>query len=144
MPGDAKIGDRDALNVGASCIIEVNEVNSPTGLWWGKVVAVEVIGHDHAFLLVDAVIDGGRFAFEEIRHTPIRSDELKGQQPSVNYSVYPDTETTRELLRRLQYSRQLIVEEHARTGYWQMIFHETITCLGKARAVAASHAEEGI
>lgn len=97
LNGYAYISDISLLGEGASCIIRVNDVNSPTGVWWGTVEDVmERDGH----LAVRAVITGGRFNIDDTGCI-VYSTEKKEVVPYVNYTVYPDTHTTRELFHHL-------------------------------------------
>jgi len=99
MSGRAYLEDEVFLKPGASCIIRVNELNFPTGLWWGTVIEQpSTIGK---CLLVKAKISGGRFGFSK-PGVRIKSDEAMDVIPSGNYDVYPDIAVVRELLDTLE------------------------------------------
>ena len=99
--GSANLCDKELLKPGDDCIIEVDSVNIPTGLWWGEVISVEE--HD-TYISVKAKITGGCFQVVG-SHKAIRSDEHAKRVPHVNYTVYPDTKTVRQLFSQLQQSK---------------------------------------
>lgn len=100
MSGSAKFCDKDLLTVGSPCIIEVNDVNSPTGLWWGEVIDVK---NHNDWLEIIAKITGGEFkVYSNVRTIPVKSDQYKDVIPHVNYTVYPCTETIIWLFERIK------------------------------------------
>ena len=62
------------LNPGDKCIIDVNEVNYPTGYWDGEVISC---------------VDQGTWF--EVKAKITNQGDYEGQQPNVNYNVYPKT-----------------------------------------------------
>jgi hypothetical protein len=76
----------DVLAEDAPCLIIVDSVNSPTGIWHGTVIKQV----DNRF---SAAINGG---FVIIQHALIETKEHVGTIPNVNYTVIPDTKFTRE------------------------------------------------
>lgn len=109
MPGQANHCDKPLLQLGDACIIEVNEVNSPTGIWEGVVGGVEDV--DGRWLRVRATIKGG---------------EHDGREPSVNYGVLPDTATVRDLVSRLKRSQSETVGERLRANHFLELHVETV------------------
>lgn len=101
MPDTANLCDKELLQPGKPCIIIVDEVNNPTGIWWGEIISVEP---RNTWLEVTARVKGGRFALDE-RRKPIYSDEHQGLEPSKNYRVVPDTKTIREMLAQMAHAR---------------------------------------
>lgn len=98
--GTANACDFERLAVGERCIITVDSVNSPTGTWWGRVT---VVAEHDTYLSVGAVITG-RFELDKTSWRPIYN-EGREVTPSVNYIVYPDTETVRNLMWKLEQAR---------------------------------------
>lgn len=85
------------LEQGARCIIAVDDVNTPTGWWWG---IVDKAADHGTYVSVDAHITGP-FQFEPggiyRNEVPLYGDAHI--QPAVNYRIYPDTRDIRELIR---------------------------------------------
>lgn len=128
--GTANTCDKDLLQPGAACIIMVDEANSPTGVWWGKVVEVDV---RKTYLWIKAEITGGRFQLIQNSLEAIQSTENNGLVPSINYRVYPDTTTTRHLLHLLQLAREATRQEASerqnQVGFWRTMHLETMAHL---------------
>lgn len=82
--------------VGSKCIIEIDDVNSPTGFWWGTISSV-TFNENVKGWYVKATITEGRFTIGEYG-TEIYSNEFEGREPSVNYTLYPRTKQTIELV----------------------------------------------
>ena len=102
MSGTANICDN--FKPGDPCIIKVDSVNSPEGLWWGEIIDVQAHGN---YLSVEAKITGGRVVFaNSYPMNPIHSDENSGKIPHVNYIVYPSTTTTNDLFRSFLYEKE--------------------------------------
>jgi len=119
------------LKVGDRCIIEVDEVNRPTGLWWGRVTSV---GPED--WKVEAVIDGGKFHVsreEFIYGKPVLTDERKDQEPSVSYYVLPDTDSVRALLQRLQRFEENLRQAELRLNVFR---EDTAATFGRALQIA--------
>ena len=131
--GQALLENQVLLQAGAPCIIFIDDVNSPCSWWWGEVLSTENKG---TRLAVKAKITGGRVCFDQNRRRPIRSDEQRGVVPTVNYTVYPDTETVRGLVAWLISVEQEKVDECRRAQNWQKMFLDTMAYL--LRAVAFS------
>lgn len=88
----------DKLEPGDRCIIEVDDVNRPTGLWWGLVDAVD---QKDGYANVKAHITGPfQFTAQQFGSAPNYGSD--NTQPSVNYSVYAATKTSIYLFQRLQ------------------------------------------
>jgi len=125
--GTGNVCDKELLTVGSPCIIEVNDVNSPTGIWWGEVV--EVRCHD-TYLSIIAKITGGRFQLVELGKA-VRSDECMGQVPSVNYDVFPDTESIRQLFWRIQRAEAATDQAKRDVAHWRTVHLETMEHLAR-------------
>lgn len=113
MSGTAHVCDKDLLQPGMPCIIQVDCVNSPTGLWWGEVTATETREN---YLSIAAKITGGRFQLNDWK--PVKSDEEKNRTPSLNYRVYPDNETTRMLFEFVHRAEAETAEANTRAVHW--------------------------
>lgn len=90
------------LVVGGPCILSVDCVNRPTGLWWGTIKTKEK-KEDH--YEITACITGGKFQFQKEIYSsylditrPIYSNEFKDSFPVINYTIYPDLHFIRSLL----------------------------------------------
>lgn len=95
MPGTAQT---DAtLEVGTTCIIHVDEVNSPKGWWFG--VVDKIVDHG-TYREVTAHITG-EFRLNA-NWRPIYTGEVNQKDPYLNYTVYPDNESTRSLVNTLR------------------------------------------
>lgn len=82
--------DKKLLTLNSQCIIYVDEVNSPTGYWWGTVILLEPL---------TAKITGGKFDLNDGNFLkPKYSNEKENQIPSLNYKIYPDNPIIREVL----------------------------------------------
>jgi hypothetical protein len=121
MPGTANLCDAGLLEPGSMCIIEVDDVNSPTGLWWGTVV--EVIPHDN-YLAVSAKITGGKFTMNG--DSPVLCNEEQGQTPHVNYTVYPSTKTTRRLFSCIKREQANAERARMKSLQWKTTHLETM------------------
>jgi len=85
------------LEIGDLCIIDVDSVNSPTGLWWGTVVScTEHEDVRRPWYTITAVITG---PFNR-DHTNPGGDTYgdKKSLPSVNYNVFPADDGTANLI----------------------------------------------
>lgn len=94
------------LEVGDRCIIDINDVNSPTGWWWGIVDSFE--WHDDhlgGWGKVEAHITGPfSFKADMIGNKP-GTEPMYGddhRKPSVNYNVFAADRDTVLLVRRLR------------------------------------------
>ncbi len=100
MP-QANICDFSLLQPGMLCIVEVNDANHPTGIWWATVKDVQ---NRESYLDVKVHITGGRVAFIYDKfgyyQKPLYSNENQGMEVHVG-QVYPSTETTQFLFSRL-------------------------------------------
>lgn len=128
MSGQASDWDEHTLKVGDRCIIEVDRVNSPEGLWWG--VVTEVNGG-----LVSATIQGGRFELDSFDKKPVYSDEHQGREPNLNYTVFPDTRGIRSLFSRVLYMAKEVAYAARRMSDFR---DDTAATLDKALQIAAS------
>lgn len=131
--GTAHKDDRSLLKPGSPCIIEVDDVNWPPGLWWGTVDAVDE--HEN-YLSVSATITGGRVRFtygRAIGHpfAPIKNDENLGQKVGT-CSVYPDTGSTRLLVRRLMDARDDADKARNAAASWRQTFLDALVYIIKA------------
>lgn len=76
---------------GERCIVYVNNVNTPSGWWWGIVDAVESHGH---YARCEARITGA-FRVDE-NGKPVYGSE--NRSPHLNYQVYPANAATMEIV----------------------------------------------
>lgn len=140
MSGTGNYEDQPFLGPGRSCIIVVDDVNSPTGIWWGKVVETNVSGSPgNQYLQVEAQIDGGAFRLAlDIGRCgdPIRSDEYRGQTPRANYRVYPDTATTRQLFQQIITARAETCMARDNAKLWRRAHLETVEHLARLGLVS--------
>lgn len=102
MAGQASIEEKALLTVGSQCIIEVDDVNSPSGIWLGTIRSATA--HD-TYLSVEAEISGG-FFFDR-NGLIVKTEEHAGETPTVNYSVYPYLPS---ILRGIRYHRTTLGE----------------------------------
>lgn len=97
MPGTAI---EATFAAGDPCILDIDTVNSPTGLWFGTVMTVKK--HD-TYTTITAQITGpltpGMSAHAPNYGGP--GSEEYGKIPFANYSVYPDTYSNRLFIGRL-------------------------------------------
>ena len=111
MSGRYYEADAPLLQPWMPCIIDVDQSNQPTGMWWGEVTATG-----------EAKITGGAVLFTNPLHggdEPLRSDEHAGKIPYLNYRLYPDTETTRHLLWKRHYVQGLLRDAQAEARQWR-------------------------
>lgn len=98
MSGTANFEEKHLFVIDGPCIIVVDDVNRPTGIWWGTVRSIEEKGFESCkYLQLVAEITGGKFCIDG---KPIFSDENRGCIPTVNYTVYPDIPSVRQLFQR--------------------------------------------
>ena len=94
MPGTSDVENHHLFKVGEPCLISVDSVNTPTGVWWGLVLAVgEKPSEDShkTHISVDAVITGEfkpRIGHE--KYCPVTG---LSKIPTSNFEVYPATRT---------------------------------------------------
>ncbi len=101
MHGLGNSCDRELLKPGMPCIIDGED-----GTWWGEVA--ELNDALPVLLIVTAKISGGRFQLDE-KLNPVRSDDPKnGSVPNCYHHVYPDTETTRDLLHSKNRAKNMV------------------------------------
>ena len=133
MSGSASSCDVSVLQPGMPCIIDVNSVNSPTGLWWGEVI--EITEHDR-FVTVSAKITRGKFQLGAFS-IPIYSDERQGQEPGINYHVYPETATTISLLARVERAQEETRQARNAAAHWRQTHLDTMEHLIRSGATKA-------
>jgi hypothetical protein len=125
MGGTAHLCDAEYLTQGATCIIEVDSVNSPEGTWHGEVVEVEEAGD---FLRVQAVIKGPL----EVQGPYLKALTAESAVcPTVNYRVYPDTRTMRQLFRQILFERGELERAQREADSWRTTHLETMAHLTK-------------
>lgn len=122
--GTANLCDQHELKEGAPCIIEVDEVNSPTGVWWGEVIEAVDQG---TYLSVQAVIKG-RFKLNR-DWEPVVGGENGGRQPGMNYQVYPATKTVQSIFWKLQLEKNEVALWKGRMEHWRETHLDTMTHL---------------
>jgi len=130
--GQAQVCDKDLLKPGSPCIIEVNRVNSPEGYWWGEVLEAD---NREMYLEVTAKITGGRVQFGEMGE-PVRSDEHKDKIPSVNYKVYPDTDTTQMLFSRIIRAEANADRANDKVAHWRDVHTQTMEHLTRTLRIS--------
>jgi hypothetical protein len=99
------------LQPGDRCIIHVNDVNSPTGWWWGIVDSFEWKGSTaDRWGCVTATITGP-FGFEP--GSPLNPPAFGSMQvkPSVNYNVYAADRAAIDLVRQLRQAQDTAFKE---------------------------------
>ena len=89
------------LQTGDRCIIHVDDVNSPTGWWWGVVDENEWSDDQGGWGSVQAHITGP-FAFEQGQFATKPAYGSSDIKPTVNYTVYPADRETLGLVRHLR------------------------------------------
>lgn len=131
--------DLPHLQVGATCIIVVDSVNSPTGTWWGKVTSVHGAR-------IDVAIWGGRFQFTAITweypFVPVLSDEHRGDIPTVHCHAYRDDETTRKLFGQLHAADKAAAVWQERAQHWKEVHHTTMAHIAASGSLRAPHRPE--
>jgi hypothetical protein len=88
MAGTTHVPD---LKAGDRCIVKVDDVNRPTGWWFG---VIESVAWKDTYGTCVARITGS-FRLKEHNFDPIYGNE--DIVPSVNYHVYADTADTRQI-----------------------------------------------
>jgi hypothetical protein len=94
------------LEVGDRCIIHVDDVNRPTGWWWGIVDSFEWNDDHHGGWGKVGAHTTGPFQFEITPGFP-NGDSRRpvygesNQMPYVNYIVYPASRDTAQLVRSI-------------------------------------------
>ncbi len=116
------------LNIGSSCIIVIDTVNSPTGIWWGTITTKNPCDDLPIFT---AKITNGRFKMNDdsLNPGPIHSTECKNTVPNVNYSIFPNNELTQTLFRQQQQLEQRFTREKYRADSWKTMHVTTIAQL---------------
>ena len=99
-----------------TCIIRVDSVNYPTGIWWGTISGDE-----------EATITGGRFKMKN--GSPIYSDEHRGAVPAVNYEIFPDNEAVRKLFYEISELKGKLEEARSLAEIWEKTHKETMNHL---------------
>lgn len=129
--GTANLCDEKSLQPGMPCIIMVDDVNSPTGIWWGEVVETH---SEKTYLRVSAKITGGRVSFYSTKYGcgekhPLETNEEKDTEPNVNYRVYPNNETTRHFLTEREAKEEELKKAQESAIYWRKVHLQTMAYL---------------
>ena len=111
----------DPLDVGAPCIIHVNEHNTPSGWWYGIVVQADPC----------EVRITGKFQLDQGR--PVHVDGHAHPSIHVNCSAYPDTPTTRSLVAILVRERDEAAVRTAKDAVRLEELRGVLTRIGVAR-----------
>lgn len=94
------------LRVGDSCIIYVDDVNTPHGWWKGEVVSVEE--HERYTSVTAKIVDG---RLKDHRNPSFR--DYYDRAPTVNYTVYPADPGTTHLVDRIQDLERVVDKANA-------------------------------
>lgn len=118
--------DKNLLTIGGSCIIYVDEVNSPKGYWWGTVILLEPFTVE---------ITGGRFGFQKDSlgyynlEKPLYTNEQKNAIPSYQCTVYPDIPSVRRLLHDLIKKEEELNRKNVHIVMLKEFYNDLITHL---------------
>ncbi len=114
------------LKAGDKCILVVDDVNSPTGTWWGTITSVDNDNYE-------AQITEGPFKMKE--GFPIFSSEEAGVVPHVNYSIYPNNEATRTLFNEISEMKKQVSKKNHEAQIWEKTHKQTMEHLLKQAAI---------
>lgn len=118
--------EKKLLTINGSCIIYVNEVNSPKEYWWGTVILLEPF---------TVKITGGRFGFQKDilgyynLEKPLFTNEEKDTIPSYHCTVYPDISSVRQLLHDLIKNKEELDRKDQSIIRLKEIYNDLITHL---------------